>query len=208
MQFREPPSKSRRLLFVAAPAVLWSACSSDGPEPSSPAATLVDRADIADIVYRPGATDEGVLTLLNARPVSEPSAEPVVTAPAEAANLTTLTSFEYRAGTTALRRERARRARAWSLGDFFALERSAFAHGAPMNGDAFLLAFSTSRAPKLLRVFTQDKSYAPTDDEWQRLATAGETITLTVTRGIFEQGRLTADGGPFVGKPLHFSASA
>ncbi|HSU38083.1 MAG TPA: hypothetical protein VLJ38_00915 [Polyangiaceae bacterium] len=206
MQFREPPSKGRRLLLVAAPAVLLGACSSDTPEPAGSGAPLVDRADIADVIYRTGATDEGLLTLLNARPVSEPSAEPVVTAPAEAANLTPLTSFEYRAGTTALRR--VRRARAWSLDDFFALERTAFAHGAPMNGDAFLLAFSTSRAPKLLRVFTQDKSYAPTDDEWQRLAAAGEIITLTLTRGVFEQGRLIADGGPFVGKPLHFSASA
>lgn len=206
MQFTEPPSKGRRLLLVAAPAVLLGACSSDTSEPAASGATLVDRADIADVIYRTGATDEGLLTLLNARPVSEPSAEPVVTAPAEAAHLTTLTSFEYRAGATALRR--VRRARAWSLADFFALERSAFAHGAPMNGDAFLLAFSTRRAPKLLRVFTQDKSYAPTDDEWQRLAAAGETITLTLTRASFEQGRLTADGGPFIGKPLHFSASA
>ena len=208
MQLREPPSRGRRLLLVAAPAVVWSACSSNAAEPETADTTVVERSDIADVIYRTGATDEGILTLLNARRVSEPSAEPVVTTPAEAAHLTSPTTFEYRAGATALRRAPARRARSWSLVDFFALERSALAHGAPMNGDAFFVAFSSSRTPKLLRVFTQDKSYVPTDDEWQRLAGAGETITLTLTRAIFEQGRITSDGGPFVGKPLRFTVGS
>lgn len=205
MPFREPPNPSRRLLLVAAPAALWSACSSDAPAPETSGTTLVDHSEIADVIYRPGTTDEGILTLLNARPVNEPAAEPVVTAPAESTHLTAPTTFEYRAGATALRRARGRRGHAWSFSDSFTLERSAFAHGAPMNGQAFFLVFSSSRAPKLLRVFTQDASYVPTDDEWQRLASAGETLTLTLTRAIFEQGRLTSDGGPFVGKPLHFS---
>jgi len=205
MPFRKPANESRRLLLVATPAVLWSACSSDAPEPDAAGTTPVERGDISDVIYRPGTTDEGILTLLDAHPVSEPASEPVVTTPAEGTHLTELTTFEYRASATALRRVRAPRAHAWSLPDFLTLERTAFAHGAPMNGDAFFVVFSTSRAPKLLRVFTQDKSYVPTDDEWQRLASAGETITLTLTRAIFEQGRLTSDGGPFVGKPLHFS---
>jgi hypothetical protein len=205
MQLREPPNRGRRLLLVAAPAAVLSACSGSAPEAETAEKTVVERSDIADVIYRPGATDEGILTLLNADLVSEPSSEPVVTAPAEAAHLTSLTTFEYRSGATAFRRGPRRRARAWSLADCFVLERSAFAHGAPMNGDAFFVAFSSSRTPKLLRVFTQDKSYVPTDDEWQRLSGAGETIMLTVTRAIFEQGRITSDGGPFVGKPLRFT---
>jgi hypothetical protein len=185
---------------------LIGACSESAPEPETPGATLVDRSDIADVIYRPGATDEGILTLLNARPVSDVAAAPVVTAPAPSARLTTPTTFEYRSGTASLLRAPSRRA--WRLSDWFVLERSAFAHGAPMNGDAFFVAFATSREPKLLRVFTQERTYVPTDDEWQLLAGAGETISLTVTRGTFEQGRLTADGGPFVGQALHFSVGA
>src|SRR4051794_32370842 len=140
MQFRQPSSRSRRLLLVATPAAIWSACSSNAPETEGAGATLVDRADIADVIYRSGSTDEGVLTLLNAQPVSELAAEPILTAPAEGAQLTTLTTFEYRAGATALRRVPGRRARAWPVADWFVLERCAFAHGAPMNGDAFFVA--------------------------------------------------------------------
>ena len=195
----------RRAFLVAAPAAVWCACSSPEPEAETSAPALVGRSDITDVIYRPGATDEGVLTLLNARPVELAASEPIVTAPAEAARLTLPTTFEYGVGATTFRRARTRVKRAFALGDWFVLERSAFAHGAPMNGDAFFLVFSTSHDQKLLRVFTQDKSYVPTDDEWQRLAAAGDTITLTLTRGIFEQGRLTSDGGPFVGKAVHFS---
>src|SRR6185295_6993731 len=89
--------------------------------------------------------------------------------------------------------------------NWLTLEGTAYAHGAAMNGDAFLLVFSTKSRGKLLRVFTQARAYAPTVAEWQRLVDAHEVVTLTVTRATFEEGRLTADGGPFVGKPLQFS---
>jgi hypothetical protein len=197
----------RRTLLVAAPVVVFYACASRAPESETSVPEAVGRADIVDVIYRPGATDEGILTLLNASVVDSPANEPVVTAPADAAALTTTTTFEYRVGTTAFGRAPRRRTRNWSLPAWLTLERNAFAHGAPMNGDAFFLVFSTSHAPKLLRVFTQDKSYVPSDDEWQRLAGAGETITLRIMRGIFEQGRLTTDGGPFASKPVHFSVA-
>jgi hypothetical protein len=202
------PPLGRRAFLLGAPATLWIGCSSSGgtapdPEPTPP--TPVGYDDIADVIYRPGATDEGLLTLLNARAVTRTSAEPVITAPTEGAELAASMTFTYQAGATARRRIQRGGARDWSLPGWLTLERSAFAHGAPMNGDAFFVAFSTTGHPKFMRIFTQDMSYVPTDAEWQHLATAGDTITLTVTRAIYEENRLTEDGGPYVGKPLHFS---
>ena len=76
-----------------------------------------------------------------------------------------------------------------------------------MNGEGFLLAFSTADNPKLLRVFTQEEKYITTEDEWWTLATATSEVTLLVTRGVYDEGRLTADGGPFVGAPLYLAIS-
>ncbi len=208
MQPLTPRRVRRRALLVGAPAAIWCACASNAePQPETAAPATIGYDDIVDVIYRPGATDEGVLTLLNARTVKLASSEPVVTVPADASQLTTPATFTYLVGATALRALRPRAEHARALPAWLVLERSAFAHGAPMNGDAFFLVFSTSHEPKLLRVFTQDKTYVPTDDEWQRLAAAGAPITLTLTRGIYEQGRLTSDGGPFVGKPVHFTVA-
>jgi hypothetical protein len=189
--------------ILAAASLACCACSGAPPDAAPSPAPQITREDIADVIYRPGTNDEGVLTLLNSPPVDKPSAEPVITTPADQAKLMAATTFSYQVGTTATRD--GARARAWSLPEWFTLERSAFAHGTPMNGDGYLLVFSTSHAPKLLRVVTLDQSYVPTDDEWQRLAGASEVVTLTLTRAILEESRLTADGGPFVGKPIHFT---
>lgn len=165
----------------------------------------VTRADIVDVIYEPPSNDEGVLTLLGAPAVSELSASAIVTAPTDQATLSGPMTFTYRLGAGALRERDHTRVRRSAWPEWLTLERSAYAHGAPMNGDAFLLVFSTETDPKLLRVFTQEKSYSPSDDEWQRLAQASGVVTLTVTHAIFEQGRLTEDGGPFTGAPVHFT---
>jgi hypothetical protein len=74
-----------------------------------------------------------------------------------------------------------------------------------MNGDAFFLVFATRDDPTLLRVFTRDTLYAPSVPAWESLADAPGTVTLSVTRATFEEGRLAADGGPFVSQPVHFT---
>lgn len=196
----------RRILRVfAAFFPLFGACSSSAPRDSvpAPAPAGVSRADIVDVIYEQGTNDEGVLTLLGAPVVGDPSAEPVVTAPLEHAALSTPETFTYHVGASA-RHVRPRPSHhGWPA--WLTLEHSAFAHGIPMNGDAFLLVFSTPGDSKVLRVFTQDRSYVPSTDEWQRLSGESGPFTLTITHAIFEQGRLTEDGGPFVGQALHFS---
>lgn len=186
---------------------LMIACSNGGVEPETHPGPS-NAADVADVIYEPGTTDEGVLTLLDALPVSDPRNEPVVIAPSDQATLAERTVFTLAVGPSASRGHARPAARIRWIGDFLTLEGVAHAHGASMNGDAFLLVFSTKTHGKLLRVFTQERAYAPTVSEWQRLADAHEVVTLTVTRATFEAGRLTEDGGPFVGKPLRFTIAS
>jgi hypothetical protein len=160
------------------------------------------------VSYGPGATDEGLLTLLGARPVASTLDMPIVTAPVDRAALSAPITFAFRPSAAALHRRPSRsevRRPAFELGDLFVLERSAYAHGAPMNGEAFLLVFSTELEPRWLRVFLQGRSFTPSDAEWARLAGAHEPLSLVVTRAVFEEGRLTADGGPFVGPAIEFT---
>jgi hypothetical protein len=193
------------LLLVAFLAV--PACSSadvgdaPAPAPSAP-------PDVSGVSYGPGATDEGLVTLLDARPVDSALELPIVTTPADRATLDAPTTFAFQPSATALRPRRPRAAArrvTRELAELFTLEGTAYAHGAPMNGEAFLLVFATSRDPHWLRVFLQGRSFAPSDAEWGRLAGAHESLSLTVTRAVFEEGRLTADGGPFVGPPIRFT---
>lgn len=199
-------------LFAAIIAVFTTLCACSNAAPSgdtpAPAATAVTRADIVDVIYESGTTDEGVLTLLGAPTLSEPTAAAVVIAPADQSALSGPVTFSYRLGASAARERGRSRERRFAWPEWLTLERSAYAHGAPMNGDAFLLVFSSATEPKLLRVFTQERTYEPTAGEWQRLTQASGSVSLAVTHAIFEQGRLTQDGGPFAGTPVHFTVVA
>lgn len=189
-------------LALLASAWLYSgACSSSsGGGGSNP-------IDVSDAVYVGEANDEGLVALLAAKPVEKPSSTPVITAPMEGEQLRGPAEFSYRIGAMSLLRPRQRRSRFATrpLRDLFGGERVAHAHGAAMNGPAFLLTFSTADNDKLLRVFTQETSYVPPDTEWQRLVAAGTEVTLTVTVAIFDEGLIVRDGGPFVSAPVHFT---
>lgn len=192
------------IALLAAPA-----CSSGGVgdaplPPSGPSAP----PDVTGVSYWPGATDEGLLALLDAQPVESALDVPIVTAPADRSTLSVPITFAFRPTAAAMRTRRpgvAARRPTFDLSDLFTLERTAYAHGAPMNGEAFLLVFSTAREPHWLRVFLQGRDFTPSSAEWGRLAGARESLSLTVTRAVFEEGRLTPDGGPFVGEPVHFT---
>jgi hypothetical protein len=199
----------RRLVFAAL--VLGSSCLGGCADPEADAPRAVPpRGDISNVVYGTGTNDEGLLLLLDSPVVDSAVAEPVISDPPDQAVLRERSVFSYRARATS---ERARPARAstgrsvWRtwLDDLLVLERSAHAHGTPMNGDAYFLVFATRDDPALLRVFTRDTLYAPPVPAWESLADAQGTVTLSVTRATFEEGRLAADGGPFVSQPVHFT---
>jgi hypothetical protein len=76
---------------------------------------------------------------------------------------------------------------------------------AKQQGQTFLLVFSVPSNPKLLRVFTNLTTYTPSADAWQKLVSAGEPLTLSITSATFENDKLTGDGGPHSGQTLTFT---
>jgi hypothetical protein len=72
-------------------------------------------------------------------------------------------------------------------------------------GQTFLLVFSTPDDPKLLRVFTSLFAYTPSETAWQKLVTASQPVTLSITSGTFENDQLTGEGIPHSGQTLSFT---
>ena len=203
------------LALLASAWLYSSACSSSSGAGNS------EPVDVSDAIYVGEANDEGLVALLSAKTMEKPSSTPVITAPAEGEQPSGPVEFTYRIGAMSQLRSPEKPSRFVSpllrelspslpelspfLRELFAGEHVAHAHGAAMNGPAFLLTFSTAGNDKLLRVFTQETSYLPSDAEWQRLVVPAKEITLTVTVAIFDEGLILRDGGPFVSAPLHFA---
>jgi hypothetical protein len=195
--------RTATLALVASLLLYGGACSSDSPSPEPEG----EAPDIEGVVYLGETNDEGLLVLLGA--TLSPASSPRVTRPEDGAVLAEPVTFTFESGTTArlepvLRGPRPRPH--FAFGALFGPERLAHAHGVPMNGEAYLLTFSTAEEPHLLRIFTDIKSYEPDEYEWNILAAAG-SVTLTVRMGVFEEGRLPGGAGPFESAPLHFPIS-
>lgn len=195
------------LTLAASVALYGGACSSD--EPSAPT-DGPNAVDLEGVVYLGGANDEGLLVLLDARAKDSPA--PVFGAPEAGVVLEEPTTFSYHAGeSSSLAPAPGRRGGAGSrnfareLSQLFGAERSALAHGAPMNGTGYLLTFASSDNPKVLRVFTDQTTYLPDASEWATLVSAADELTVTVRLAVFDEGRLASGGGPFESAPLAFS---
>lgn len=91
------------------------------------------------------------------------------------------------------------------LRELLGAPRQAFAHGDPYNGTGTFLVFSTDTNPKLLRVFTSDLKFTPSQEAWNAMVAVGKPITATLTTAIFEQNRIGPDDGPFVGASIQFT---
>lgn len=180
-------------------------------------------ADISDVVYAGGATDEALEALVEATLVTDASQAATFTAPANGATVPSTPSpvFAWKVGaapsnpapppapTTSLFTPPTR---SWSdraasslaallLGDVPA----AYAHGTPVSGAAYFVVFSTSKDAKLLRVFTTETSYTPEAADLAKLTGAGEAIHAIVTHAEFEENRIATDGGPFKGTEITFT---
>lgn len=172
--------------------------------------------DLADVLYEGEATDEALVELLASTPVDDASQSASFLTPAAGATLdpATVQTFTWAVGGTALRiapvpagssrsARAAKRDVSWlerAAGVIFDV-REAHAHGAPVNGRAYLLVFSTASDAKLLRVFTTELQYVPDTAAWEKLSAAG-AVSVTITNAIFEQNRVAPEGGPFVGPAL------
>jgi hypothetical protein len=87
----------------------------------------------------------------------------------------------------------------FSLTPLFMRPTSALAHGTPINGRAYLLKFSSAANASLATVFTTQLDYFPDAIVLQKLHAAEGGVTVELTSAIFEENRVTADGGPFKG---------
>lgn len=166
--------------------------------------------DLTGVIYTGAATDEALEALLLAAPKTDAAQGVVVDTPAAGAALPkdVPPTIEWHVGGSSAAREPSAGERfvgaAKALASFWG-PREAWAHGAPVNGRAYLLVFSTPKSPELVRVFTTELSYTFDAASWTKLALTGEPVTLVVTNAIFEDNRVAQDGGPFTGKAVTFS---
>ncbi len=91
------------------------------------------------------------------------------------------------------------------LRELFQGPRRAFAHGDPYNGTATFLVFSTDTNPKLLRVFSSNLTFTPSQAAWDTMVATGKPITATLVSGVFEQNRIGSEDGPYVGATIQFT---
>ena len=82
---------------------------------------------------------------------------------------------------------------------------SAYAQAVPLSGVGYFVVFSTSKNPKLLRVFTTGHDYTPSPAALMKLKAAGETIQAVVTAAMFDKDAVAKSGGPYKGVPVTFT---
>jgi hypothetical protein len=83
--------------------------------------------------------------------------------------------------------------------------REARADLGPLSGVAYLLTLSIPDNDKLLRVFTTDKQFDPSTEDWAKLQAARTTIKVVLLTATFDHDKITPDGGPFASKPILFT---
>jgi hypothetical protein len=209
--FRTVPLRGLRLLILcaAASAALYSAsCSSGGAESEE------GNADLEDVIYQGGTNDEALEQLLAGKASESATRSPVFDSPTEGAALDGAAApmFSWHSGASAALPSLptwsfaapAARSVTSPLAELFGPARAAHAHGAPFNKTGYLLVFSTPADDKLVRVFTGETSYTPDTAAWEKIHTAGGTITVSITSGVFTENNIDSDGGPYKGKALTF----
>lgn len=161
-------------------------------------------ASLADVVFAAGANDESLVELLAATPVDGQGQGAVMDLPTEGTQLSgaLAPTFAWHAGPTA----RAQPPLLHQLVQWFGIPK-AHAHGVAVSGKAYFLVVSSSSDPQLLRVFTKETTYQPSAAAWAKIKGAGGTLTAVVTSAQFDTGKITSNGGPFLGKPVHFGVT-
>lgn len=187
------------VLTIAASAALYAgACDKDATEDDS----------LQDVIYV--NTNDEALELLLATPIaSDPAKAAVLTSPAEGASVpsspTQTFQWEIGAGSSGALVPMAPPRRRSSPGGILGPMRAAYAHGAPVNGTAYYVVFSTPDDDSLVRLFTSETSYQPDVAVWQKMVAAGAPIRCVITTAIFDNNLLAPDGGPFAGNAVTFT---
>jgi hypothetical protein len=196
--------------LVACGAWFGASVPSCGEEGSNGAGSSQQAPDIEGVIYGGGASDEALSAMLILETKADGAQGVVVDAPAAGATLPkdVPPTISWHVGGASVRREVLQEKRSASvvdrLGGWFG-PREASAHGAPVNGRAYLLVFSTPSNPEVVRVFTTELEYTFDAASWTKIALENAPVTLAITNAIFEENRVAQDGGPFVGEPVTFS---
>jgi hypothetical protein len=185
--------------------------------------------DLADVVYQGGTTDEALDAMLAAKVEDKPAEAALFTWPSnnDVVPLDPPPTFCWSWDETAMNGApvqhdlRTYDIRTWvghdepkgklaEAGDVLLREvlagiPSAHAHGTPLSGTGYFLVFSTTKDPKLIRVFTTAHDYTPDAAAMAKLKGAGEAIHAVVTTAEFDQNRIAQDGGPYKGVEVTFT---
>ncbi len=142
----------------------------------APEPPVVADPALADVVFEGGATAPALAALLAATPVKDPVKGPTIDSPPDQSlfRASSVPTFEWHPGT-------------------------------PMTASpGYFLLFSTTKSPRLLRVFTTKTSYTPDDDAWATLRSAGMWTKLSPFSASFADERMLPSSGPFGGAPIEF----
>jgi hypothetical protein len=194
-------------LSITCSAAMYAGACSDESTDREP-----ESEDLSDVVYTEGAdNDEALETMLAAKPQDDPSRAAVFDNPQGGAELpaSSIPTFLWHTGTVSelLIVPPVRLAPAPAMLELLGPERAAHAHGPPINGKAYFLVFSTATNDELLRVFTVDTAYTPSESAWAKLKNADEPITASILTAAFTNNSLPADGGTFLGTPITFTVA-
>lgn len=195
--------------------------------------STVPEDEYADVIYGGGATDEALVAFGSAidqkAPIEDPARAPVLDSPtASSLPKGTIAEFAWHFGSAAsrtapflkgpsreappgpalLRFASAERSLIEPFAELLGPPRGALAHGDPLTGTATWLVFATAKEPALVRVFTDQTTFLPGQETWDKLAAAGEEITLTLIAADFDNNRIADGGDPVIGSSFKFTVAA
>lgn len=159
-------------------------------------------ADLSDVIFSESVNDEALQLVLGVQATDGKGQGAVLDMPADGTVISAATplTFSWHAGPTASVGPSLLR-RIWDMMGIA----EAYAHGDAVNGKAYFLVISSPNNPKLVRVFTGVPAFAPDAVVWAKLTAAAGPLTARVTTALFDTGKITPDGGPFLGKVATFT---
>jgi len=156
-----------------------------------------------DAIYLGGANDEALGAFDAATPTPDAARAPALTSPTAGAKVPASTpiAFTWKESPTAFN-DRAP-ARRYEGSSPFGPMRAAHAHGAPVNGKAYLLTLKANGAT-VVRVFTTNLIYTPDDEAWTKLKNA-KTIEAVMSSASYDNNNIVQGSGPFVAPGVAFT---